>query len=78
MNDRFYECEENDIAKWYADDKTSYSCATDISTVISELQESQQKFLIGLAIIILKSIQVNVTYYLALKVLKLNLLMEYK
>ena len=50
MNDLFYECEENDIAN-YADDTFPYSCATDIPTVISELQV-QQKFLIGLAIII--------------------------
>ena len=33
----FYECEENDIAN-YADDTTPYSSATDIFTVISELQ----------------------------------------
>ena len=50
MIDLFYECEENDIAN-YTDDTTPYSCATDISTVISELQ-AQQKFLIGLVIII--------------------------
>ena len=50
MIDLFYECEENDIAN-YADDTTPYLCATDIPTVISELR-AQQKFLIGLAIII--------------------------
>ena len=50
MTDLFYECEENDIAN-YADDTTLYLCATDIPTVISELR-AQQKFLIGLAIII--------------------------
>ena len=50
MIDLFYECEENDIAN-YADDTTLYLCATDIPTVISELR-AQQKFLIGLAIII--------------------------
>ena len=51
MIDLFYECEENDIAN-YADDTTPYSYGTDIPTVISESQESQQKFLIGLVIII--------------------------
>ena len=38
MIDVFYECEENGIAN-YADDKTPYSCGTDIPTVISELQD---------------------------------------
>ena len=37
MIDLFYECEENDIANC-ADDKTPYSCGTDLPTVISELQ----------------------------------------
>ena len=37
MIDLFYQCEENDIAN-YADDTTPYSCGTDITTVISELQ----------------------------------------
>ena len=37
MIDLFYECEENDIAN-YSDDTTPYSCGTDISTVIFELQ----------------------------------------
>ena len=50
MTDQFYACEENDIAD-YAEDTTPYSYATDISTVIFELQ-AQQNFLIGLAIII--------------------------
>ena len=50
MIDLFYESEENDIAN-YADDTTPYSRATDIPTVFSELQ-AQQKFLIGLVIII--------------------------
>ena len=50
MIDLFCECEENYIAN-YADDTTPYSCGTDIPTVISELQ-AQQKFLIGLVIII--------------------------
>ena len=59
--DVFYEWEENDIAN-YADDTTIYSCANGIPTVISELQLSQQKFLIGLVIIIWKPIQVKVTY----------------
>ena len=49
--DLFYECEENDIAK-YADDTNPYSCGTDIPTVISELQDISTKVLIGLVIII--------------------------
>ena len=48
MIDLFYECEENDIAN-YAGDTTPYLCGTDIPIVISE---SQQKFLIGVVIII--------------------------
>ena len=59
----------------YGDDTTSYSCSADIPAGISELQVTST---IGLVIIIWKSIQVNVTYYLVLKVLKLFLLMEYK
>ena len=37
MIDLIYECIGNDIVN-YADDATPYSCAFDISTVISELQ----------------------------------------
>ena len=48
MIDLFYECEENDIAS-YADGTTHYSCGTDTPTIISK---SQQKFSIGLVIII--------------------------
>ena len=51
MIDLFHESEESNIAD-YADDTTPYSCATQIPTVISELQESQKRFLIGLSIII--------------------------
>ena len=51
MIDLFYECEENDIAN-YADDTTSYFCGTDIPTVILNYRISQQKFLIGLVIIL--------------------------
>ena len=36
--DLFYECEENDIVN-YADDTTPYCCGTDITNVISELQD---------------------------------------
>ena len=75
--DLFYECEENDIAN-YADNRTPYSCTTDFPTVISELQAIPTKAFIGLEIIISKSIQVNVPYYLAIKVLRLLLLIEYK
>ena len=42
MIDLFYECEENDIAN-YAGDTTPYSCGTDITTVISELQAISTK-----------------------------------
>ena len=47
-------------------------------TVISELQAIPAKAFIGLEIIISKSIQVNVPYYLAIKVPRLHLLIEYK
>ena len=40
--DPFYECEENNIANC-ADDTAAYSCATDIFTVISELQTISTK-----------------------------------
>ena len=42
MDDLLYECIENDIAN-YADDRTAYSCATDILTVISKLQAISAK-----------------------------------
>ena len=77
MIDLFYEREEKENAD-YADDTTPYSCCTDIPTVVSELQGISKKFLISLVIIVWKPIQVNVTYYLVLKILKLYLLMEYK
>ena len=38
MIDHFYEREENNITN-YADHTTAYSCGTNISTVISELQD---------------------------------------
>ena len=41
MIDLFYECED-DIAN-YADDRTPYSCVTNIPTVISELQATSTK-----------------------------------
>ena len=50
MIELFYECKENDNAK-YTDDTTPYSCTNDIPSVISELQ-AQQKFFIGLAIVL--------------------------
>ena len=43
MIDLFYACKENDITN-YADDKTPYSCGTDIPTVISELQDISTSF----------------------------------
>ena len=42
MIDLFYECKENDIGN-YANDKTPYSCVTDIPTVIFELQSISTK-----------------------------------
>ena len=42
MIDLFHESEESNIAD-YADDTTPYSCATQIPTVISELQEFSTK-----------------------------------
>ena len=77
MIDLFHEYEENYIGN-YAEDTTPYSCGTDIPPVISELQDISTKVLIGRVIIIWKPIQVNVTYYLVLRVLKLYPLMEYK
>ena len=38
----FYECEDSDIEN-YADDTTPYACASDINTVISELQITASK-----------------------------------
>ena len=77
MIDPFYECEENDIAN-YADDTTPYSCGTDIPNVISELQAISTKVFNWCGNNYMKANQVNVTYYLVLKVLKFYLLMEYK
>ena len=59
MIDLFYKCEENNIGN-YVDNATPYSCATDILTVISELQPLKKK-LIGLVIVIWNSIQVSIT-----------------
>ena len=42
MIDLFYECEENDIAN-HVDSANPYLCATDIPTVISELQPVSTK-----------------------------------
>ena len=42
MIDLFYECEDSNVAS-YADDTTSYSCATDIPSVALELQTSAAK-----------------------------------
>ena len=77
MLDLFHECEENNIAN-YANDTTPYSCGTDIPTVISELQDISTKVFNWFGNNHMNPIQVNVTYYLALKVLKLYLLMEDK
>ena len=41
--DLFLECEDDNISS-YADDTTPYSCAQDISSVISELQRITKKF----------------------------------
>ena len=41
--DMFLECEDDKISS-YADDATPYSCAQDISSVISELQKIAKKF----------------------------------
>ena len=40
--DMFYGCENSDIEN-YADDKTPYPCASDINTVIPELQITATK-----------------------------------
>ena len=77
MIDLFYECGENDIAK-YAYDTTPVFVVLTFPLSFLNHRVSQQKFLIGLVIIIGKSIQVNATYYLVLKVLKMYLLTECK
>ena len=41
--DLFLECEDDNISS-YADDTTPYSCAQDISSVISELQKIAKTF----------------------------------
>ena len=38
----FYECEDSDIEN-YAGDTTPYACASDINTVILELQRAASK-----------------------------------
>ena len=40
----FYKCEDSDMSN-YADDTTPYACASDINTVISELQITASKLL---------------------------------
>ena len=70
--DLFYECVENDIAN-YADNTTPYSCGSDILTVISQLKDISTKVSNWFGN---NHIQVNVTCYLVLKVLKLYPLME--
>ena len=42
LTDLFLECEDDNISS-YADDTTPYSCAQDISSVISELQRITKK-----------------------------------
>ena len=69
MIDLFYKCEENDIAN-YADETTPYSCGTDFPTVVSELQDISTKVLNWFGNNLWKPIQVIVTYYLVLNVLK--------
>ena len=49
--DLLLECEDDNVSS-YADDTTPYSCARDISSVISELQRIAKKVLIGVEIII--------------------------
>ena len=51
MIDLFRESEKDDIAN-NADDTTPYSCGTDIPLSFLNYRLSQQKFLIGLVIII--------------------------
>ena len=51
LTDLFLECEDDNITS-YADDTTPYSCAQDISSVISELKRIAKKISIGVEIII--------------------------
>ena len=44
--DLFLECENDNISN-YDDDTTTYSCAQDISSVISEFQRIAKQILIG-------------------------------
>ena len=59
--DLFYECEERNIAS-YADDTTTYSCARDTQTVISELK-SLTNFFTGSSITILELILEKFIYF---------------
>ena len=61
LTDFFYECEASNIAS-YADDTTSYSCARDTHTVISELKYLAN-FFTGSSMIVLKPILENVSYF---------------
>ena len=49
--DLFFECDDFEIAS-YADDTTSYSCAGDIPSVITQLQSMASKHFLGLPITI--------------------------
>ena len=51
LTDLFLECENDNISS-YADDTTPYSCAQDISSVISELQRIAKKISIDVELII--------------------------
>ena len=42
MINLFYECEDSNVAS-YADDTTLYSCATDITNIVLEVQASATK-----------------------------------
>ena len=61
--DLFHECEESNIAS-YADDGTSYSCASDTQAEVSWLKNlSLKNFFTGSSITILKPILENFIYF---------------
>ena len=63
MIDLFYECEDSNVAS-YADDTTPYLCATDIPSVVLELQASATKLFRWFKNNIEKLIQENPIFYL--------------
>ena len=77
MIDLFYECEENELQTLVTTQLPNHVLLIFPLSFLN-YRLSQQKFLIGLAMIMWNSNEVNVTNNLVLKILKLYLLMEFK